>query len=54
MQQANAAAAALREASMMAIADHLRAAAACAVEESDGREAVHEMTTVLRAALRQQ
>ncbi len=54
VQQANAAAAALREVSMMEIADHLRAAVEFAVEESDGREAVREMTTVLRAAMRQQ
>ncbi len=54
VQQANAVAAALREVSMMEISDHLRAAVEFAVEESDGREAVREMTSVLRAAMRQQ
>lgn len=53
VQQVNAAAAALREVSMMEIRDHLEACVAFAVEASDGKEAIREMTSVLRAAMRQ-
>ncbi len=53
VQQINAASSALREVSLLDIADHLHAAVDFAVEESDGQEAVREMTTVLRAAMRQ-
>lgn len=53
-QQAQAAAAALREVSLLEISDHLKACVDYAVEANDGSEAIREMITVLRAAMRQQ
>ena len=53
-QQARAAAAALREVSLLEISDHLTACVDFAVEANDGREAIREMISVLRAAMRQQ
>lgn len=52
MQQINAITAALREVSLREIADHLRAGVDHAVEEHDGEEAVEEILTVLRKAMR--
>lgn len=52
VQQANAAASALREAALLEISGHLSACVDFAVDANDGREAVREMTTVLRAAMR--
>lgn len=52
MQQINAISAALRAVSLQEIADHLRAGVDHAVEEHDGDEAVEEILTVLRAAMR--
>jgi len=53
VQQVNAINAAMREVALGIIGDHLHAAVASAVEAHDGRAAVEEMITVLRAALRQ-
>ena len=52
VQQINAITAALKAVSLQEIADHLRAGVDHAVEEHDGAEAVEEMLTVLRAAMR--
>ena len=54
VQQVNAITAALREISLLELSDHLSACTDFAVKANDGNDAVSEMLTVLRAALRQQ
>ena len=53
VQQANAIAAAVRELTLLVIADHLAAGVDFAVTEGDGAAAIKDMMQVLRAALRQ-
>lgn len=52
VQQANAITAAIREAALLVVSDHLTASVGFAVQAQDGEVAVEEMVTVLRAALR--
>ncbi len=52
-QQINATVAALREVALLELANHLEGCVAFAVEAHDGQQAVSEMVSVLRAAMRQ-
>ena len=52
VQQITAINAALREVALLIISDHLTASVELAVQTHDGQEAIKEMMTVLRAALR--
>ena len=53
VQQANAVAAAIREFTLLVIADHLAAGVDFVVKEGDGTAAIKDMMQLLRAALRQ-
>ncbi|MBV9736273.1 MAG: metal-sensitive transcriptional regulator [Acidisphaera sp.] len=53
VQQANAISAAIREAALLIISDHLAAGVDYAAKAKDSRGAVQDMVAVLRAALRQ-
>ena len=51
IQQINAIVAAMREVALLVVTDHLNAALEFAVENQDGKLAIEEMISVLRAAL---
>jgi DNA-binding FrmR family transcriptional regulator len=51
IQQINAIVAAMREVALLVVTDHLNAAVEFAVENQDGKLAIEEMISVLRAAL---
>ena len=54
VQQANAVASAIREVTLLVIADHLTAGVDFVVKDGDSGAAIRDMMQVLRAALRQQ
>ena len=53
VQQANAITAAIRELTLLVIADHLAAGVDFVAKDGDGAAAIKDMMQVLRAALRQ-